>query len=149
MILVPAGRVTVAPLDLAALSTRPPLGSSDLEALEFRRSVLWNALLAEPDVFASDVEGNETLVEVARHLQQISAGVNRVEMLPLDGDEIDAELTEALVRSSVALPLGHEVGARLQVRIIDRSGQNDLEAAAENLGRALSLIHISEPTRPY
>lgn len=139
-VIIPAGRVTIAAGDLAAMSTRPPIGSADLEALEFRRDVLWNALVEDEAVFADGAiesdDGDLGLREVAQHLQSIASGVHRIEALPLDGGTIDVEAAEALVRRSIALPLGHEVGARLQVRIIDRTGTNDLEAAAQNLGRA-------------
>jgi len=134
-ILIPAGRVTVAPADLAALSSRPPIVSSDLEALEFRRDVLWRTLLVNA-TFDTDLDGDATLVTAARHIERIASGVNRIESLPLDGSTIDPTATEALIRSAVPLPRGHAVGARLQVRIIDRSGGNDLEAAARNLGSA-------------
>jgi len=66
----------------------------------------------------------------------IADGVHRIESLPLDGGAIDFTAAEALLRDAVPLPRGHEVGARLQVRIVDRSGGNDLEVAARNLGRA-------------
>ncbi len=134
-ILVPAGRVTVAPIDLAALSTREPIASSDPEALEFRREVLWSALLNDA-TFDVGLEGDDGLVVAAQHLGQIAEGIHRIESLPLDGTAIDLVAAEDLIRSAVSLPRGHEVGARLQVRIVDRTGGNDLEAAARNLGRA-------------
>lgn len=134
-ILIPAGRVNVGAEDLAALSTRAPIIGSDFEALEFRRDVLWRTLLDDA-TFALDLEGNATLAQAALHLGQIANGVHRIEALPLDGIGIDADATEDLIRSAVALPRGHAVGARLQVRIVDRSGDNDLEIAARNLGQA-------------
>lgn len=134
-ILIAAGRVTVSPVDLAALSTRAPIASSDPEALEFRRTVLWRTLL-DNAVFDAGLTGDEALASAAQHLDQIVDGVHRVESLPLDGPAIDLEASEALIRSVVPLPRGHEVGARLQVRIIDRTGGNDLEVAARNLGSA-------------
>ncbi len=134
-ILVPAGRVSVAPIDLAALSTREPIASSDPEALEFRREVLWSALL-DNAIFDAELEGDDGLVVAAQHLGHIANGIHRIESLPLDGAEINLVAAEDLIRSAVALPRGHEVGARLQVRIVDRTGGNDLEAAARNLGRA-------------
>lgn len=134
-ILVPAGRVTISPTDLAAMSTREPIASSDPEALEFRRGVLWSALINDA-TFETEFEGDETLLLAAQHLGQIADGVHRIESLPLSGDEIDPTAAEELLRSVIALPRAHEVNARLQVRIVDRSGGNDLEAAARNLGRA-------------
>jgi len=130
-ILIPAGRVNVAPVDLAALSTRSPIASSDPEALEFRRSVLWRTLLDDA-TFDADLTGDATLVAAAEHLGQIADGVHRIESLPLDGGAIDFTAAEALLRDAVPLPRGHEVGARLQVRIVDRSGGNDLEVAASD-----------------
>lgn len=142
-ILVPAGRVTVEPTDLAALSVRGPLATSDPEALEFRREVLWSTLL-DNAIFDGELSGDGPLDVAARQLQLIANGVHRLESLPLDGVAVDAEAAEELVRSVVSLPRGHEVGARLQVRIIDRSGGNDLEAAARNLGRAgFEVVQIS------
>ncbi len=140
-IAVAAGRVTVDAADMPALSSRLPVGIDDPDALEFRREVLWRTLLDEGVFVESDPPGasavDETGVErVRRDLSSISVGLNRVEPLPLAGRTIDAEAAEALVRSSVARPLGHEPGARLQVRVIDRSGSNDLETAARNLGQA-------------
>ncbi len=134
-ILIPAGRVTVDAADLAAFSTRVPIASSDPEALEFRRDVLWRALVDNAS-FDADLSGDESLVVAAQYLNRIANGVHRIEALPLDGDAIDLAATEELIRSAVSLPRGHEVGARLQVRIVDRSGTNDLEAAARVLGGA-------------
>ncbi len=145
-IAVAAGRVTVGAADLPALSSRLPVGVDDPDALEFRREVLWRTMLDEAVFVESDppsasVVDDTAIVETAvervrRDLAAISVGLNRVEQLPLAGRTIDAEAAEALVRSSVARPLGHEPGARLQVRVIDRSGSNDLETAARNLGQA-------------
>lgn len=134
-VVVEAGRVTVDPVDLAAISGRTPLVTGDPEALEFRRAVLWNTLLDDA-TFETVVVGDPALQLVASHLAQISNGVHRVEDLPLAGVAIDPVAAEELVRSAVALPRGPEVGARLAVRIIDRTGTNDLEAAARALGGA-------------
>lgn len=142
-ILVPAGRVTVEPTDLAALSSREPLASSDPEALEFRREVLWGTLL-DNATFNDSLPGDDPLAVVASQLEHIANGVHRLESLPLDGTALDLEAAEDLIRSVVSLPRGHEVGARLQVRIVDRSGGNDLEVAARNLGRAgFEVVQIS------
>lgn len=132
-ILVPAGRVSVLPVDLAALSTRAPAASSDPEALEFRREVLWRALLDDA-TFDASLVGDQGLMDAAQQLERIASGVHRIELLPLNETTIDLDAAETLIRSSVSLPRGHEVGARLQVRIVDRTGTNDLEAAARNLG---------------
>lgn len=143
-IVIAAGRVTVGAADLPALSARAPLGTDDPGALEFRREVLWRTLLDEA-VFGdagesrpvADDAGDETAIERLRgDLASIAAGMNRVELLPLVGRQIDAEAAEMLVRTAVARPVGHEPGARLQIRVIDRSGNNNLEAAARNLGMA-------------
>lgn len=143
LIEIPAGRVTVEPVDLAALSTREPLASSDPEALEFRREVLWSTLL-DNATFDADLTGADPLHVAARQLQRIARGVHRLESLPLEGLTVDSEAAEQLIRSVVSLPRGHEVGARLQVRIIDRTGGNDLEAAARNLGReGFEVVQIS------
>lgn len=142
-ILVPAGRVTVEPTDLPALSSREPLASSDPEALEFRREVLWGTLL-DNATFNGSLAGDDSLAVVASQLEHIANGVHRLESMPLDGTALDVEAAEELIRSVVSLPRGHEVGARLQVRIVDRSGGNDLEAAARNLGRAgFEVVQIS------
>lgn len=134
-ILVSAGRVTVSPTDLAAMSTREPMASSDPEALEFRRGVLWSALLNDA-AFDTELDGDETLVVAAQHLGWIADGVHRIESLPMFGNAIDQTAAEELLRAAIALPRAHEVNARLQVRIVDRNGGNNLEAAARNLGRA-------------
>jgi hypothetical protein len=135
---VPAGRVTIGPSELVAVSARLPVGVSDPEAVEFRRTVLWRTLLADID-FARPSESNADLTAVGQlksQLSSIASGVHRIESLPLDGRRIDLDEAEELIRSSVARPLGPVPGARLQVRIIDRSGTNDLPQAARNLGRA-------------
>lgn len=134
-VLVPAGRVTVAAGDLAALSTREPLVGSDSEALEFRRDVLWATLL-DNATFDTGLVGSDALIEAAAHLDLVATGVHRLESMPTSSGAIDGDAAEELLRSAIALPLGHEVNARLQVRIVDRSGTNDLEAAARNLGSA-------------
>lgn len=133
-VLVPAGRVLVEPLELAAVSVRPSVVTADPEALEFRRAVLWRTLLDEAVFISSSIE-DPALLEVAARLEQIAGGVHRVEQLPLDGAAPDIEAVEDLLRSAIVLPRGHEVGARLAVRIVDRSGFNDLEGAARRLGR--------------
>lgn len=137
-VLVPAGRVVVGPSELVPLSARLPVGISDPEALEFRRTVLWRTLLADIDFGETDPWPAERSAteEVRRLLAVIAAGIHRIESLPLDGRQIDLEAAEELVRSSVARPVGPVAGARLQVRIIDRTGTNDLPEAARNLGRA-------------
>lgn len=103
--------------------------------------MLWRTLLdegvfVEIDPSSAPAVDETGLEQVRRDLASISFGLNRVEPLPLAGRTIDAEAAEELVRSSVPRPLGNEPGARLQVRVIDRSGSNDLEKAARNLGRA-------------
>jgi hypothetical protein len=132
-VLIAAGRVTVEPSDLAAMSSRPPLQVDDPEALEFRRDILWRTLLDQADFVNDPATASGA---IAAQLEAISQGAHRVEQLPLVGGAIDEQAAEALVRVAVAQPRGHVMGARLQVRIIDRSGGNDLVAAARNLGAA-------------
>lgn len=136
-VLIAAGRVTVAPTELAAMSSRLPIQIDDPEALEFRRDIMWRTLLDQAD-FVSDVDSASPSapVAIAAQLDAISRGDHRIEQLPLIGARIDSDAAEELVRSTVAQPRGHVPGARLQVRIVDRSGGNDLAVAATNLGRS-------------
>lgn len=137
-VLVPAGRVVVGASLLAPMSTRLPEGVEDPEALEFRRSVIWRTLLDVADFSGSEsgVAGTDEFDQLRSTLESIASGVHRVELLPLEGRQVDIEAAEELIRSIVALPVGPEPGDRLQVRIIDRTGANDVETAARNLGRA-------------
>ncbi len=137
-VLIAAGRVTVEPADLAAMSSRPPVEVDDPEALEFRRDIVWRTLLGQVDFLGEQdpASGPSDWNSIAVQLDAIGNGVHRVEHLPLDGRIIDVEAAEALIRTTVAQPRANVPGARLQVRIIDRSGGNDLAVAASNLGRA-------------
>lgn len=136
-VVVPAGRVVIGPSELAPLSARLPVGIDDPDALEFRRTVLWRTLLADLDFASATASATAAspMDGARQQLATIAGGVHRIETLPLVDRQIDPDRAEALVRSSVARPLGPEPGARLQVRIIDRSGNNDLAQAARNLGQ--------------
>ena len=135
-ILVEPGRVVVGAPLLTPLSSRRPVGVTDPEALEFRRVVLWRTLLDEVDFTLANSTEDEAVERLRAQLASIAAGVHRVETLPGSGGEIDLDAAELLVRDVVARPLGLEPGDRLQVRILDRAGNNDLTAAARNLGAA-------------
>ncbi len=132
-----------------ASTTSGTSNRSESLALEFRRDVFWRALLANTDLLMptqepTDPNGDQqSPAEVARgRLVSIAAADYRVEAMPTNIADVagttgnvdaDPAQVEALLNEFVALPAG--VG-RLEVRILDRTGTNDLENAARSLGRA-------------
>jgi hypothetical protein len=106
---------------------RPAAGAVAVSVLP-RRHLFWNALLADPPA---------TPVPLAEDLSALSGQASPVVDLPVTELEpvprLDPEATEALIRDLVAFPTGAVGGDRLRVRVLDRTGEADLERIAAAL----------------
>ncbi len=104
------------------------LAGIDPAALEFRRAMWWETLMA------TEVEGS---TEGAQLLQAVQAGPWKVDEIPLQEGEalrFDPDGVDALLSDLVTLPVGALPGDRIQIRILDRAGTNDLGTVAAYLG---------------
>ena len=58
-----------------------------------------------------------------------------------------------MMAETFAMIKGTEAGARIRAAIVDMKGKLNMAdwegSSADVMGHVLSLIHISEPTRPY
>lgn len=133
-----------------------PAEGADPITLMFRRELFWAALLADPppSVAALSVGGAGVAPEadagtdgaalgpgtgpdappLALALRTVVGPAARVVDLPVEAlgpdPEPDLAAAEQLVREVVPVPAGAAPGDRLQVRVIDRTGDADLAAAA-------------------
>lgn len=130
----------VGPIELTAATIPAFLGrtvdSVNPAALDFRRQIFWSALLEQTDRFSppATIDDPDLAVAVAAFVR-VAAGPNRLDPLPTvaDGDDviIDVDAVSALLSDAVANPAG---GGRLPIRILDRTGGNDLVVAARIMG---------------
>ncbi len=116
---------------------RPSPGVA-LASLQTRRHLFWNAILAEPPT---------TDTPLAAELQQLDPQLARVVDLPVSQlDPValpDVEGIESLIRDVVAFPAGASPGDRLQVRVLDRTGNADLESiAAAVAAHGMEVVEI-------
>ncbi|NNE96561.1 MAG: hypothetical protein HKN24_11090 [Acidimicrobiales bacterium] len=134
------GRVEVSASSTSAFLGRTVDGADSLAAL-VRRELFWKEVLASPPP-----ENDDSL---NRTIQAVSGGPHEVARLPLvrgaeGAPAAEPDLTEDLVRRVVAFPAGDQPGRRLLIRIEDRTGSADLDAAARSLGRTgIEVVAIS------
>ena len=140
--LLPVGEVELDSSTIPAFLGRP-LPDTPAIALEFRREIFWSEALADellrPGSAGTSVSASTSDTEaVAIYLGQIAAGLHQIEAMPVSiSNNIvapDLDATDELLGELVALPAAAAPGDRLQVRILDRAGTNDLESAARALG---------------
>jgi hypothetical protein len=109
------------------------LGNQQPSALLFRRQLWWEALLGA----GLDESGQS---EPAATIAHLAAGPHAVELLPVDvgGGAVtsDAEAAEALIVEVVPFPAGAQPGDRPRVRVLDRTGEAELDAVARSVARA-------------
>jgi hypothetical protein len=133
-ILLPVGPNQIGAGTTPAFLGRLVVGNDPLSLL-FRRRLYWETILDAPP------ESNH---ELSPLLTQMSAGITSIVDFPLETTDVlgpeallvpDEVGVEFLVREAVSFPAGAGPGDRLQVRLIDRSGQADLYELAAALGR--------------
>jgi hypothetical protein len=123
-LLFAVGPVEVGGAEAAAFLGRPAPGAAEIST-QPRRHLFWNALLAQPPT---------TETALAEDLRSFAGAPIQVLDLPLSTVEpvarLDGAATEALLHEVVAYPSGAAPGDRLSVRIVDRTGDADLEGVA-------------------
>lgn len=109
----------------AAVFLGRPAPDSDPITLLFRRQLFWSAVVADPP------SGRDPLTST---IAEMSGPSSQIVILPLVDVEpnpvADADAAEALIRDIVPVPAGANPGDRLQVRVVDRTGNADLESVA-------------------
>jgi hypothetical protein len=131
------GLVEVDGSNAAAFLGRPAPGAAPISVLP-RRHMFWNALVAQPPESSSALAVDLRGIDQAA-VQVIDIPVTQIQPVAI----IDPVGTEALVRDVVAYPAGAVPGDRLQVRILDRTGQAGLEeVAAAVAGQGMEVIEI-------
>lgn len=130
-VLFEVGAVEVTGDRAAAFLGRTVDGADSLASL-VRRELFWSELLENPPPVQND--------QLSRTLFAVAHGTHEVVLMPLErGDSgnpiVSPDRTEALVRRVVAFPAASEAGDRPRLRIEDRTGNADLDAAARSLGR--------------
>ena len=117
-----------------------PVDGGTLDTLMLRRVRFWEALVADPPPAAHPL---------ARTLGGLVAPTSAVDVhvLPMlarsdppSSQALDPVAAEALIREVVAFPSG----ARLKMRLVDRTGRADLPALAAVLaGRGIEIVEIA------
>lgn len=131
------GPVTVDAALAAPFLGRPADGAVPV-SVQPRRVLFWEALLTDPP---------STPAPLARDLSALDGRASPVVELPVTQLEpmarLDADATESLIRDLVAFPAGANAGDRLRIRVLDRTGQADLEAiAAEVAAEGMEVVSI-------
>ncbi|MEM9616260.1 MAG: hypothetical protein AAGA59_25255 [Actinomycetota bacterium] len=147
--LLAVGDIEVGGDNAAVFLARPAPGLDPITVM-YRRELLWSALLADPPTAAdADPDGGAVGLggvdtPLVAALDQVAGASARVVDLPLTDlgpdPAIDAEAAEALIREVVPVPAGSNPGDRLQVRVIDRTGQADLPAVAAEVASTGSEV---------
>lgn len=114
---------------LVAAFIGQPAAGGNVDAIIVRRELWWDAILASPP------SGDD---EVAVLLGAVGAGTHDVVELATVLDSagarvLDIEEAERVLTSYVPFPIGVNPGDRLQVRVLARSADLDLEAVARFL----------------
>ncbi len=127
--LVEVGEVVLEGEVIAAYVGRPATGAT-FESLMVRRSLWWSTLLADPP-------STDTTLGVL--VNALASGPIVLEEMPTIVDETGRHLDElavdALIAETVPFPAGAEPGDRVRVRVLVRSPDIDVSAAARDLGR--------------
>ncbi len=127
------GPVDVGERDIAVFLGRPVDGGSLTSVLP-RRQRLWAAMLADPPA---------SVHPLASALRSVGTAGRVVELPTVatpEGTVVDETAAEDLLRDIVAFPSG----ARLELRVVDRSGAADLRAIAAQLaGRGIEVVEIA------
>ena len=138
-------RFAVGPVEVdgagAAVFLGRPIAGAPLSSVMPRRRLLWEALVARPP---SDGDGLASLIG------SLSGDTGATQVLDLPTVEesgaviVDDRRTEELIRDIVAFPSG----SRLEVRVVDRTGDTDLAAVAAGLaGRGIEVVEIANAVR--
>lgn len=131
------GQVEVGGADAAAFLGRPADGANPIST-QPRRQQFWNALVSAP-IAADTVVGAELASYSGAPIQVLDVPLTAIEPQA----RLDPAATEALLREVVAYPAGASEGDRLPVRILDRTGQADLEAVAATVAAlGMEVIEI-------
>lgn len=131
------GPVVVDASNAAAFLGRPAPGAAPI-SVKFRRQTFWNAVIGSPP------PGQSSL---AQDLRAVDATTSQVLDLPtsqVDGTTVlSTEAAETMIRRVVAYPAGPTPGDRLQVRILDRTGEANLEeVAAAVASQGIEVLEI-------
>ncbi len=128
-VLVDVGTVVLEGDAIAAFVGRPAEGAP-FASLMVRRELWWATLLADPPT-------TDTTLGVL--VGALGSGDYVLHELPTtvdaQGRSIDEPALDALIADTVPFPEGYEPGDRVQVRLLARSPEIDVEAAALELGR--------------
>lgn len=129
-VLIDVGSVDLVFDDIAPFVGRPAEGAV-FESLMVRRELWWSTIIEDPP--AADAP-------LAVLIAAVGDGSHVIDVMPTEvgpeGRILDTASVDALIADVVPFPAGAEPGDRVQVRVLARSLDVDLEAEARALGQS-------------